>query len=85
MEVDVEILILDGCTRDEAKKYLKRGTFIFDGEDSKDNFDRYMSDWGFCEDMRQKLKQMIKTKKFCPCGWSAVEFKHRIYYIMYVN
>lgn len=86
MKVDVEILILDGCTRDEAEKYLRSGTTVFDGEDFEDNFETYMNEWDACEDMRQDLKQMIETKKPCPTwGWSAVGLNNKTYYIMYVN
>ena len=30
---DIEILIMDRCTKSEAEKHLKKGTTVFEGED----------------------------------------------------
>lgn len=85
MERDINILMADGCTKEEAKKHLHTGTAIFDQEDLESNFDTYMQEWDACESMRRDLKHMIETKESCPSwGWNVVEFDDNIYYIMYV-
>lgn len=43
---ELNILMMDGCTKSEAEKHLQAGTVIIDGEDFKKNFDIYMDEWG---------------------------------------
>lgn len=80
---DLEILMMDGCTKSEAEKYLKNGTTVFEGEDFEKNFDSYMDEWGVDEDERAEYKAMIDEKKPV-ANWGIVEHEVNTWYIMYV-
>lgn len=79
---DFEILMLDKCTESEAKKYLKKGTVVFESEDFENHFDDYMDEWDISEEDRNEFKAMIDEKKPVT-DWSIVEHDDKIYYIMY--
>ena len=42
-EREVEILIMDRCTKKEAEKHLKNGSTVF--TDFEEHFDNYMKEW----------------------------------------
>lgn len=84
-ERQIEILMEDGCTKSEAKKYLDRnGVTIFTAEDFEGNFDRYMEEWYIDEDDLQAYKDMIE-KKIPIVDWGIVTDEEGTYYIMYEN
>lgn len=81
-EREIEILMIDRCTKSEAEKLLQNGTTVFDGEDFENNFDRYMDDWDADEEEREQYRAMIDQKK--PVSdWGIVEDGGNTYYIMY--
>ena len=88
-EIEIKILMEDGCTRLEAEKLLKNGTTIFD--DFAENFDSYMKEWksGFAEDsddyteMVENYRNMIETG-IPATDWGVVKVDGKTYYIMYV-
>ncbi len=80
---DLEILMMDNCTKAEAEKHLKNGTVVFDGKDFENNFDSYMDELGIEEEYRSEYEAMINEKK--PVSdWGVVEHKVGTWYIMYV-
>ena len=81
-EKEIEILMMDRCTKSEAENLLQNGTTVFDGEDFKSNFDRYMDDWDADDEERAQYKAMIDQKKPVP-DWGIVEDEGKTYYIMY--
>lgn len=81
-EREIEILMMDGCTRADAEKHLKKGAIIHD-EDLEENFDNYMDEWDIDEDDREKYKAMI-DEKIPVLDWGIVEDAGKTYYIMYV-
>lgn len=84
-ERQIEILMEDGCTKSEAKKYLDRnGVTIFTAEDFEGNFEQYMEDWYIDEDDLPAYKNMIE-KKIPVTDWGIVTDKKGTYYIMYEN
>lgn len=83
MKTDVEILMLDGCTRSEAERHLKKGTIIFDGFDFEKHFESYMDEWEIEEDEREQFKNMINNK-VPATDWGVVESEGKTLYIMYV-
>ena len=87
-EMEINILIKDGCTKLEAEKHLKNGTTIF--EDFEENFDKYMEEWKSCcydeEEyikMVEDYKKMIRTKEPV-ADWGVVKADGETYYIQYV-
>ena len=77
---DIEVLMLDGCTKSEAEKHLKRGTSVLD--DFEENFDSYMNEWGIEEEEKEKYKKMVDEKEPAEdCG--IVEYRDKTYYIAY--
>lgn len=80
---DLEVMMMDGCTKSEAEKHLKNGSVVFDEEDFKKHFDDYMDEWGIDEESRGEYKSMIDDKKPAT-DWGIVEHDGKIWYIMYV-
>lgn len=78
---DLEILMMDDCTRSEAKKHLERGTVVFEGEDFEEHFEDYM--WDADAQERERYKIMIEEKKPVT-DWGVVEHEGKTWYIMYV-
>lgn len=84
-ERQIEILMEDGCTKSEAKKYLDRnGVTIFTAEDFEGNFKQYMEDWYIDEDDLLAYKNMVE-KKIPVTDWGVVTDEEGTYYIMYEN
>ena len=77
---DIEILMMDGCTKREAEKHLNNGSIVFD--DFEENFDSYMNDWDVSEEDVPKFRKMIDEKKPSR-DWGIVESDGKTYYIMY--
>lgn len=80
---DLEIMMMDRCTKSEAEKHLKNGSIVFNGEDFEKHFDSYMEEWGIDEDERAEYKTMIDSKKPVT-DWGIVEHDGKTWYIMYV-
>lgn len=80
-ELEIEILLKDNCTRQEAERYLKDGTAVY--EDLEEHFEEYMKEWSIEEDELEKYKDMINKKKPAP-DWSIVEHNGKTYYIQYM-
>lgn len=80
---NLEVLMLDRCTKAEAEKHLKNGTAVFEGEDFEKNFNRYMDEWGIDEGDMVEYKAMIDEKKPV-ADWGIVENDGKVWYIMYV-
>ena len=80
-EKKLELLMMDGCTKKEAKKTLEMGTDVFD--DFAERFNDYMKEWRIADDEIQEYKSMIETKKPVE-DWGIVEKDNHTYYIMYV-
>ncbi len=79
-EREIEILMMDHCTRAEAEKHLSRGTLVFD--DFEEFFEKYMSEWGIEGEEKEEYKTMIKDKKPV-MDWGIVEDGGKTYYISY--
>ena len=88
-EIEIKILMEDGCTRSEAEKLLKNGTTIFD--DFAENFDKYMEEWkaGYAEGSEDYVKMVEGCRNMIETGfpatdWGIVKVDGKTYYIMYV-
>ena len=79
-ELNVEILVKDGCTRSEAENHLKNGTVIFD--DFEENFNTYMEEWNCSPEQAAAYKDMVNTKNPVP-DWGVVKVDSCTFYIMY--
>lgn len=77
---DIEVLMKDGCSKEEAEKHLKRGTIVY--EDFDENFETYMEDWGVEEESIDEYKKMVETKTPVE-DWGVVEHQGKTYYISY--
>lgn len=77
---DIEVLMMDGCTKSEAEKHLKKGAMVF--EDFEENFNAYMNEWGIEEEKKEKYRKMINEKTPIE-DWGIVEDGGKTYYIMY--
>lgn len=51
-EREIELLMLDRCTKSEAEKYLKNGSTVFEGDDFEKFFDDYMKEWNIEEEAK---------------------------------
>lgn len=80
---NLEIMMMDGCTKSEAEKCLRNGSVIFDGEDFEKNFDNYMDEWDISDEDKAEYKSMIDNKKPV-LDWGIVENGGMVWYIMYV-
>lgn len=81
---DLDILMLDRCTLDEAKQYLKNKTIVFDGEEFEANSEIYMEQLTTDDNEREAFKEMIDTKEPAT-DWGIVEHNGKTWYIMYVQ
>lgn len=81
-ERKIEILMMDGCTKAEAEKFLKnnRCTIFTDFEE---RFESYMKEWGIAAEDIPKHRRMIE-EKIPVTDWGVVETEEQTYYIMYV-
>ena len=79
---EIEILMLDGCTKSEAEKHLKNGTIIFIFEDLKEHFESYMKEWDIDKEKIPTYRKMIQ-EKIPVADWGIVEDGEKVYFIMY--
>ena len=80
-EREIELLMLDRCTKSEAEKHLKNGSTIF--EDFEENIESYLDEWNIEEEDKDKYRKMV-TDKIHARDWGIVEDNGKTYYIMYV-
>lgn len=83
MMKDIDILMMDGCTKTEAEKHLKNGSIVLDGEDFKNHFDDYMSEWDIGEEDQEAYRNMLNNHKPAQ-DWGVVDHNGATYFIMYV-
>lgn len=79
-ELEIMLLVEDGCTAFEAEKHLKDGTIVFD--DFEENIESYLDEWDIDEEEREEYRKMI-TDKIPVTDWGIVEKEGKTYYIMY--
>ena len=80
-EREIELLMLDKCTKLEAEKHLKNGSTIF--EDFEENIESYLDEWNIEEEDKDEYRKMV-TDKIPARDWGVVEDNGKTYYIMYV-
>ena len=80
-EREIELLMLDRCTKSEAEKHLKNGSTIF--EDFEENIESYLNEWNIEEEDKNEYRKMV-TDKIPVRDWGIVEDNEKTYYIMYV-
>ena len=80
-EREIELLMLDRCTKSEAEKHLKNGSTIF--EDFEENIESYLDEWNIEEEDKDEYRKMV-TDKIPVRDWGIVEDNEKTYYIMYV-
>ena len=80
-EREIELLMLDRCTKSEAEKHLKNGSTIF--EDFEENIESYLDEWNIEEEDKDEYRKMV-TDKIPARDWGIVEDNGKTYYIMYV-
>ena len=80
-EREIELLMLDKCTKLEAEKHLKNGSTIF--EDFEENIESYLDEWNIEEKDKDEYRKMV-TDKIPARDWGIVEDNGKTYYIMYV-
>ena len=80
-EREIELLMLDRCTKSEAEKHLKNGSTIF--EDFEENIESYLDEWDIEEEDKDEYRKMV-TDKIPARDWGIVEDNGKTYYIMYV-
>lgn len=80
-EREIEILMMDRCTKAEAEKHLNNGSIVF--TDFEEYFNDYMKEWDIEEEEIPTYKKMIE-EKIPVTDWGIVEDDGKTYYIMYV-
>ena len=80
-EREIELLMLDRCTKSEAEKHLKNGSTIF--KDFEENIESYLDEWNIEEEDKDEYRKMV-TDKIPARDWGIVEDNGKTYYIMYV-
>jgi len=79
-EREVELLMMDRCTKSEAEKHLKDGSTVF--EDFEENIENYLNEWNIGESDKDEYRKMVMNK--IPVrDWGIVEDNGKTYYIMY--
>ena len=78
---DVDILMLDRCTRAEAEKHLKNGTVVF--KDFEECLESYLDELDIEEEEREAYRKMVEDK-IPVADWGIVEQDGKTYYISYV-
>ena len=79
-EKEIEILMLDRCTRTEAEKHLKNGATIY--SDLEEHLEEYLDEWNIEEEERESFREMIRTG--APAlDWGVVKKDGKTYYIQY--
>lgn len=73
---NLEVLMMDGCTKYDAKKHLEKGTIVYD--DLEEHLDYYIEESG-----NYDLRKMVETGEALP-DWGIVKTPEKIYYIEYV-
>lgn len=81
-EREIEILMLDKCTKSEAEKHLKDGSIVYEGKDFEKHFNEYMKEWNIEEEDIKEYRKMI-TEKIPVLDWGIVEDNGKVYYIEY--
>lgn len=90
-ERQIEILMMDRCTKAEAEKYVNNNRVTI-YEDFEENFDQYMDELVLCagfgkfgkEEAEEEItnyRKMIDTKRPLT-DWGVVEDAGKTYYIM---
>lgn len=80
-EREIELLMMDRCTKSEAEKHLNNGSTIF--EDLEENIESYLDEWDVEEEDKDEYRKMV-TDKIPARDWGIVEDNGKTYYIMYV-
>ena len=85
---DIEVLILDNCTRREAVAHLNNGSVVYEAEDLEKFIEDFLDGWGYNYDEESKedkklFYDMIKTGKSTMEGWNVVNHGKKRYYISY--
>ena len=62
-EREIEILMLDRCTKSEAEKHLKNGSTVFEGDDFEKFFDDYMKEWNIEEEDIEEMNNSDEEGK----------------------
>lgn len=79
-EREIELLMMDRCTKSEAEKHLKDGSIVF--EDFEENIENYLNEWNIGESDKDEYRKMVMNK--IPVrDWGIVEDNGKTYYIMY--
>ena len=78
----INVLMSDGCTFEEAADYIEAGAVVFLGVDFENHLENYMAEWELEEDHRAELREMVRTGKAAK-GWGVVNEDGEKYYIMY--
>ena len=79
---DIEILMADGCTKDDAIKHINSGTIVY--EDLEENLDSYLDEMkGYNdEEIIEGIKNMVITKDPLP-DWGVVNKDGKYFFIAY--
>ena len=79
---DIEILMADGCTKDDAIKHINSGTIVY--EDLEENLDSYLDEMkGYNdEEIIEGIKNMVITKDPLP-DWGVVNKDGKYFFAAY--
>lgn len=77
-EKEIEILMLDGCTRSEAERHLEMGSVVF--SDFQENINLYAKELAAFPE--EELREMAEAEKPME-DWSVVKDDGKTYFIMY--
>jgi hypothetical protein len=81
-ELEMAILMQDRCTKQEAEKYLKRGTYIIAGDDVKE-LEGYIEDLKSCKCWDGETIESLMAGEHT--DRQPVEYEGKMYLIIYVN
>lgn len=78
---DIDILMKDNHTQEDAEKCLKNGAIVFDTISFMKYCKQYVEDWKD-KKMGKQFQNMMDTKNPLD-GWGIVKTKWDTYYILY--
>lgn len=80
MRKEIEILIADGCTKNEAERHLERGAVIYELGDFIKNKEEYL--YSFDEEEKKDFMNLVDSGT-APEDWGLVEYEGCKYLIQY--
>ena len=79
----IKLLMMDGCTKSEAEKFLKKGSVIF--EDFEEHIEDYLEEWDIEEEDKEEYRKMLVDKIPAKDSWRLTNYTVEEYNKLFEN